>query len=457
VAVWLLFSIQNIMWGTLIISIFLGLFSVVVPHLILVVFYIGILFVPNSILPYLADSNVTHGFGDIRLHPAGIIIFIGSLLNIFIKRKLLIDRINRFKELKIVIILLIFFFISIFVQTLLVRGHRGIPQCLENFIFPFTLFLFLLTVNPKKLSKYLKIFILSILFISSYALIEYMFKENFLYHSLYIHSNTSWYLGFTGNLYRTTTSLGHPLTNAVFFLFVIPLTKHISKKTTFYLISSSILILAIFSTGSRSASLICLIAFMLCHMRVRTNFHVDFKNIFIFFVLILFFLILLFYAPFGNTIKMRFQTGTGSSAIRLGSVSHIPHLIKTYFSNGIGMGFSKEISTGLLGIENSDFENPWTMLITDVGFLTTLVYLAIIIIIVYSRMHYLKYRNINKYIFVSLVSLIIVFSSFDSFGTKSMLNFLFWFNAALLYVFEPKQNDLRNKISNRPLWSTRGI
>jgi len=434
-AVWLLYSIQNIMWSILIISIILGLLSVVMPQIILVVFVIGLLFIPNEILPFLANStSAPHSFGAIRLHPVGIIIFIGSLLNIFIRKKLLIDRINKYKELKIIIILFILFSCSIFIQTILMRGLGGIAQCLETYVFPFTLFLYLLTLCPKKLSGYLKLFILFILFIGIYALVEYTFKENFFYHSLYYNSQIIWLPTMTGDIYRTTTSLGHPLKNGVYFLYAIPLTKYIFNKIPFYLISSLILILAIFSTGSRAAFLACIITFILCHKDIKTSFLVNFKNILILLGFALCFYIILLYIPFGNTIFMRFQIASGSTAVRLGSIGHISYLIKTYFTHGIGMGFSKEISTEILHIGKADFENPWIMLITEVGFLTTLVYFAVILIIFFSKIHYLKHRKLNMYIFISFLSLLIVFSTFDSFGYRNTLNFLFWFNVALLYV-----------------------
>jgi len=414
----------------LFVSIFFGVIAFWWPDIILVIFFISSLFIPNEILPFLSGTSSLYGFGPVRLHPAGVTIFIGSLIVIIIKRELIKEKIDQFDELRKVIFLLTFFIISIFLQTFLFRGLRGIPQCLENYFFPFVFFLYLITINEEKLFKFLKLYVIFIIVISVYAIFEYILKHNYLYHYLYAHSYKEKWGTIINNIYRSKTTLGYPLKNASYFLFSLPISIYLFK-IPFNFISSVILFVAVITTGSRMAFILSIIVILFCYFKYNLKLY---KNIFLIIFILLILYILLFKSPLGIGILTRFHKSHGSTFVRLFSIKNSFSIMKNNFIIGKGMGISFLVSSALFKIEEIGFEIPWIMLIVDIGLITTFIYMMAIIIIIKKRINYIKIRYLKASLLVSFISILIMFSSFDSFGAMNTLNFLFWFNGALLYV-----------------------
>jgi len=423
-------------------SLLLGILSLWIPDIVLYGFLVGAIIIPNEVLPILSNSDLALSFGAIRLHPAGIVIFLGSFLNVLKKRKLLLIKIKQQKEIHIVIAIMIIFIISIFSQTYLFRGMNGLPLCLENYIFPFVFFLFLIIIKQENISRFLKIFVSFILVISILAVIEYIFKHNYLYHQLYANSSINWYDKVRGDIYRSTTTIGHPLKNSVYFLFSIPLCIYLYKKP-FNIISIILLSLAILTTGSRVAFVLTIFAIVICTLRIKVNF-INYNKLFaILCVITISIYLLLFISPLGRTLLIRFSEGYTSTSIRVGGINNLPYIIKNHFVHGIGLGLSYEVSSSFLKYEHIDFENPWIMMITDVGLITSLLYIFVILCIIRNMIKYVRFIRCLPFIIISFALILIMCSSFDSFGYRNNLNFLLWFNIGLFYSIVLIRKDIK--------------
>ena len=431
----------NTVWIVLIISLLLGILSIWIPAIIVVSFIIATIVISNEILPVLSGTSELHGFGIIKLHPAGITLFTGSFIHIIMKKNILLERIRASRTLSITFILFSLFTISIFTQTLPLGGFKGIPHCLENYVFPFCFFLYLLTLNPENMSKILKYFVFFIVLIALYGLFEYLYGLNFLYNQFYSKSTYAWYHRFLSRGYRITTFIGHPLKNALYFLFAVPVAVFIYRKPLNF-ISSAILILAVFVTGSRIAFLLAISVILVCYLSIRFNIYEYYKSILITIAVLSITYLILYHSVLGTTLLRRFYEGHDSALIRIYSLENTPRLIMNNFLLGKGMGLSFRLSASFLRAEKMGFENPWIMLIADVGFITAVSYLVIILLTAVTKLTCLAYKGINRGIYLSFLSVLLMMSSFNSFGSRNTLNFLLWFNIALLYTLASKQEHL---------------
>ena len=160
------FANANPMWIILFLSIIAGLFSLVIPSIIFVFFILATVLIPNEVLPVMSglsgQLNMRNSFGLIRLHPATITIFIGSLGLVLQRWDRLIKRVKDSNSLKIITLYFALFLCSALMQTVVFRGFKGIPQILENYLFPFMFFLYLLTLDYEEKLTYLKYYVIVI-------------------------------------------------------------------------------------------------------------------------------------------------------------------------------------------------------------------------------------------------------------------------------------------------------
>lgn len=428
-----LLSSSQVMWSIIIATVSLGILSVRFSMIPLILFFMGTLFIPREVLPILSNTEVLYGFGPIRLHPVMITIFIGSSFVLLIRKSKILQKLYSSKTLRNILILISIFCFLILLQTFLFRGLAGIPQCLENYIIPFIFFLYLLTIEPSKILKFMKYYIFVILLLAFFGLFEYIFRYNFIYGHIYSNIHDSWYLKFIDSGYRITTTIGHPLKNSVYFLFALPISLFLYKKP-FNLLVAFVLSLAILVTGSRSGFILGVIVILLCNMDITLNIFKLYKTLFIFIFIILLFYFVLFYSPLGQTLLPRFHVSHKSTLVRLTTLKNCFPIIKSSLLLGKGMGLSFELSSELLGEKGIGFENPWIMLIADVGFITAMIYIFTIFLVVFSTIRFMKSKNINRGIFLSFASILLAMSFFNSFGDRNTLNVLLWFNISLLYV-----------------------
>lgn len=435
----------DIVWTVFFISMILGCWSIWAPVIIHASFIVATLLVPNEILPALSGSNELYGFGVVKLHPAAITVFVGSLLNIISRRHVLIGRVRSSRALASIFILFVIFLISIFVQTLPLGGLKGLPQCLENYLFPFSYFMYMLTLDKKTVLNVVRCFFIIIPILAVYGILEYILGFNPAYDNLYSKPGMDWYLGDLSDSYRIKTLIGHPLKNALYFLFLVPISMQVLKKP-FNFVVIAVLIFAILATGSRSAFLLCVLAIVFWHTKVRfLKIYEVFKKILIMSIIGFIIYLALFYSNIGQNLLRRFGESRYSMLVRLQSLEGAPNLISENFICGKGIGLSFKLSSDLFGVNRIGFENPWVMLIVDVGFVTAMLYFVTIFVTLWSKRRYFFGEDtFDRSAYISFFCILLMASSFNSFGARDTINFLIWFNMALLWnpLGEASKNEL---------------
>ena len=260
---------------------------------------------------------------------------------------------------------------------------------------------------------------------------------NPLYGQAYIDSGNIWYKTISLTGFRVCTTIGHPLKNAVYFLFALPyvMTK-VSKPYNIAL--TLVFFLAILSTGSRAAFVISILSIISMYYNFQMNTVKKIKTTIALFVLVTICSIIVIYSPAGNTLKNRFSTAGDSTKLRIHSIQLSQTLIKENFFMGDGMGNSFTKSMEMLGeFSGAGFENPWLMLVSDVGFITSFLYFCIIFMVFKENRSHMTIDTLSKYSLIAFMSFVLMCSIFNSFGTRNTLNFLLWFIIAIIYKDNP--------------------
>lgn len=435
----------SIVFAAIILVFLLGVISIWVPGIIFAAFLLGTIIIPEEILSAISGTNEAYGFGMMRLHPAGTVVFLGAFFYLVFNSNRLIKKMSENKILIIITALMGIFFVLTASQTFLFRGVRGMPQCLENYLFPLTFFLYLVLLDKETAVKMLKAYTSVLILIVIYGLFEYAAKFNFLYDGLYKNSFLDWYGIISNEGYRVTTTVGHPLKNATYFLAGLALSLRLFKKP-YNIIFPALFFLGILTTGSRIG--LILAAFCYCLNYIEFNFNPKkiVKTLVIFFSLSAFFIGAMKFSPFSETLKYRIEGSHESALIRIYSIQNLLNVAKDNFFTGKGMGACMDESAQLFN-RGIGFENPWIMLIADAGLAGAAIYFSVLMLIIFSNLVYLQYSDIRKGIYVCLASFLLMTASYNSFGTKDMANFLLWFIIALLYIFSAKgtERDLKNE------------
>ena len=426
---------DNIVGSVIFVCCIIGVLSFWFPWIILVAFTISTIIIPTEALPYLSGSSVKYGFGNTRIHPGELIIFIGAVCHILSGRDIILTIIKENKYIRWVVILSSIFLLSIFFQTFLQRGAKGIPQCLENYLIPFMFFLFLLKIERKDFFSILKYYIAILVIIALYGIVEFIIKKNLIYDSAYAYSSM-WYEQWWIGGYRISTTIGHPLKNATFFLFAFVMSNIYSKKKLYVYMLQLLFFIAIMCTGSRIGLILAIFTIIFSQVEIKFRS----LNVFRYFKQYLFIILaigisitLLTKTPIGTLVLSRFETAHDSSLVRLTSINNAWEILCRHSIFGKGMGLSYDESAQIFG-RLAGFENPWIMLIVDVGFITTLLYLCIFLKII---MFYTKSKGSvdREIIFLSFFLMLIMVSSYNSFGSRNTINFLIWFNIALIFKY----------------------
>ena len=433
-ALYILMFSGSVTWNVLMIALILGVLGGYFSEIIFGFFFIATIFIPNDMLPLLSASDGFFGydsFGFLRLHPAVIVIFTGSFLRVVLNYHKLVEALRMHKILRVVVVGLALFTLSMFLQTSYFRGFKGLPQCFQNYVFPFVFFLFMLTEDREKILKALKLYVVFISAVGLYGIIEYLFETNFLYDKIYMFASPHWYLYISEGNYRITTTIGHPLVNGVYYLFSIPIVYYIFQRPL-----NVILIIVLFgatmATGSRVAFVLALVSILFCSFSFNVSVFKRIKVIVIGVVTFGMTYTAIFKTHLGTTLMRRFVEEEGSALMRLKSLAYMPDRIKSNFVFGNGMGFSFESSASYFGF-STGYENPWLMLIIDTGFVTALLYAVTILVFMLWKINYLKCSDIFKGIYISFIAVLVMLTSFNSFGGRNTINLLLWFVIGLLF------------------------
>jgi hypothetical protein len=411
--------------------------ALLAPRIIPWVFVIGLIFVPMQAVTLIAGAGGSlDSSGIVKNHPITYIMIPGILVYFWLQGKQLKGKIRAIPGLRIAIAFMVLFSVGSILETLALRGASGLPTAFENYVGPFLLFLFLILYYFDDEAGYLRVmraFVCFILTAALYGIFEYVHGSNFFFKNLY--ADLYWFQSFEGDSYRISTFLGHPLVNASYFLVALLLVPALFKSRLRYL-AMLIFIAGIMVTGSRASFVIGIAAVCLFYVLKKDTYIGQLSRFGAIMGLLIVVLVLLFTTPLGQTIVDRFTTAEGSTLVRFISLGYLADSLMNPSLLGNGFGGSGDLSASVFHTTDYGFENPWLLIILDLGIVLALVYLVIVF---YVHLRTIRYGNIRKdaisrLYFVSLLSCQLTFFMFNSFGTRSTLNYLFWFVAAGVFV-----------------------
>jgi hypothetical protein len=208
------------------------------------------------------------------------------------------------------------------------------------------------------------------------------------------------------NVYRYYSFLGHPLTNATYFLIFIIL-NNIYGKFKKYIINKYLIILigltGLLLSGSKTGIVLGILAIILMFDTKKNKF------------ILLFFLvigILFYFSPlFQHNLLVRFVEGVETGDITTGRNTLLKDLIeygkeKPALFIGGGVNYSRKVAMNLEG-DIHNFEYPFIMLAYDYGIVITVLIYLIIFIIPLVRIIY------NKKYFIA-INFLIIFIMFNN-------------------------------------------
>lgn len=312
-----------------------------------------------------------------------------------------------YKKLKILWIVILFFFWSIgiafnnnfdLISKLRIIFFLIIPLyfCVDNFI------------TIKSINRFLKIYNKIIIVLLLIGIIDFFMDGKLMNYVISIfnkyplkdlmYEERSW------EVYRYYSIIGHPLTNATYFLFYLIINFSYGIKDKFVTNKVIIIIvglLGLLISGSKTAILIGLVYITLMY-------GLGGKKKILNSILILSIIILLFNTSFFREILLtRFKVAINSGDITTGRNSLISilesssYVLKPKFL-GLGLGVSRKVAISL-GSNIFNFEYPFIMLLYDFG------YLGELIIYIYMILIPLIKGILNKNI-VYIISIVAIFT-----------------------------------------------
>jgi len=347
-------------------------------------------------------------------------------------------------------ILQIFFIILIIIENFYTRGFQGSITILENYIGPFIFFiLIILSVKDEKQIKRIwinKVFGMAII-LAFFALIEFITHLN-PYSTFYSEAGTA-YNSYIVTGYRSFTSVGHPLNNALFFLSAMPFVFFLKTKSQKYFIHL-LLLLGIVATGSRLSSVIAL-SFILFFYLYLSNVK-KWKIIYLVIVFFIFSFSLYFiisYTSLTDFLFSRFANDYGSSQIRYIAINYFKNNWDKYIFSSIGVGGTRELSSSVLGSEHS-FEIPWLIMLVEMGIIPLIIYLSAMTLPFYAYLRNRKFfhrLNSAKIVLISYSLMLLSATGYSSVGVKSHFNYLFYGIVAISFIYIDLILE-QNKVTN---------
>lgn len=333
--------------------------------------------------------------------------------------------------------------------SLEVTGIRG--SGISNYVFdvyitPFFLFCStILTIRRgKDLHKVVDGLIFVLLLVGLLGIIEQITKDGiFLYKNAYIQG-TDWYnhmlqsMEFTKS-YRNTTTLGHFLVNATYFLFgsLLAIIRFINSRRIIYFFPLGVFLYNLIFTGSRAALFILvlcigLIFFKYIQIRKRA------------FIIILAVLLLLGIALKEQIVYLfvlkPLNSSDGSLMVRILSIQMFFYGKVLFSLLGTGPYTATVIKNGdFLG---SNFEIGWLISIIELGIPVFTLYFSSIVILIKHC-----FGGITKNIYLlPMVAIALMFATFNSFGDRSTINNVFWLSLSFMVVASLEDKLSVNKI-----------
>lgn len=390
---------------------FLGreaLFFLIIPILMVALSLIGSFF--------LLDFYDNNGLNPLKVHP-----FVVTLLTVFflyfvedlIKKRLVFDKVS------ILCMLVIFIFFGL---TLALRGMGGVSLAIHNYLGPISFFLLLYCskkIDLKKVDRAVWITICFSVLIGLLGIFEYITEVN-IFQSLYEVNEPSWLDSTTRDGYRIKTIIGHPLDNAIFFLFSMIIVQmrieNIKLKYALLLFFAIDILL----TGSRSIFIISFMVLLYNKQVFRGGWKTA-KQYLITIGVIGIAVLVTFNTPLGATFLNRVGSADDSTEARFLLMDYFVNHLFSFQIMGLG-GATENIK--IMGKFNNAIipENPWIILFFDVGYFI-LVYILLLIFILSRIEHKLL-----------VIILFFALSGYNSFGVKNNANYFVFYLLTYGYI-----------------------
>ena len=390
-------------------------------------------------IPYLGGGK----WGFTKLHPATIVILVAAVVYRVSNRRRWSAAANLTGGVTWIRRGVLLFVAGVLVLSAARQHAGGIIQVVENYLGPLTLFILMVAEyegRPRRIAMLTGFFVAIVTVVGVYGIVEYGLRHNSLYGSLYAASPLaeSWYaVSNDPRSYRITTTLGHPLTNAQYFLLAATLAAGaldgaVGLRRTLAVVALPVLVAAAMATGARVTLVVLAVVpvlVMVLSRRVRAlGWAVVFGGLV---------LVAAAYSPYGDVLRQRFTTeeGTKSTEVRERSLELIPEMLqRANLLTGDRLGRSSELSSEMLVTKQQvGFENPWLMLFVDVGAPLATLYLLVVLGLLGSVVC-AAWRSRDPaviYPAIGTVAMVLMYSSYNSFGSKNTVNYLMWFSAAV--------------------------
>lgn len=370
------------------------------------------------------DSN---GTNPLKLHPVTIcwlVIFTLEMLETILSRGLKPD--YRIMAGASVIILFLFF-------TYLKRGTNGIPLAIENYLSPISFYIFTVVrggFDIARLKRFMKFIIVIGVIAGLFGMFEYIMQSNFL-NTIYFNTST-WYESTFENGYRIKTFIGHPLNNAMLFLFMMILTSIVEKKLFRKNILLLFFLIAIVLTGSRSFAAVGVLVIVFdSGQRFVEN--KSWREYAVRFLLTGSCALVIFFTPLGSTLTTRLVSEDISTQPRLVLADYFVKNLAGLSIQGLGASTDNMHLYTEKG-QRIILENPWIILFFDMSWLA-LIYLFFLV----SAIKEIDYK-------LSVLFLVLGLSASNSFGVRSTANYFLYF--LISYCYAAHVNKHKEGISN---------
>ena len=152
------------------------------PRIIPVVYILGSIFLPIQAVSMIAGGDGTlETSGIIKNHPITYVLIPAIIIYCLVQRKRVARAIHNISGLRLILIMMCVFCAGAILETVVLRGVKGLPTAFENYLGPFLLFLFLVVYCLDDENSYislLRIFVNCVLVAAIYGIVEYILKLN---------------------------------------------------------------------------------------------------------------------------------------------------------------------------------------------------------------------------------------------------------------------------------------
>lgn len=332
---------------------------------------------------------------------------------------------------RIALALQFMFLVGAGLMSVAVRGMRGLPLLVDNYIGPFLVFWMLVGTFDGKAGARERAgnwVAFAGVVLSVAAVLEVAAGRNPLYEPTY--GDVPWFPFPTGE-YRSTVTFAAPLAAANVLLFSLAVTSVVSSARL-RLWAVMALLLGILATGSRSATAIGLLISpavitasgeqhrLIARVRSKRTGALLLGA----FALVAGTLV----TPLGRHVLERATSSWESTAVRVVSANYFAQTAGVYLVKGVGLGGSTDVSTAVFG-SYITFENPWIMLAVDLGIPLVILYVATLIAGVWAVV---SRPAVRWGVLAGVIGVVGFETAYNSFGVRSIAAYVLWVAVSFL-------------------------